>query len=172
MIKNIHILNNFLVPYLDDMQFITKKSKDFKDFKLICKLLYIGAHKNEKIKSIILKLSLTMNNYRLSTNKTQKELLTNLEMNTLLNASPCINHLSDGRQIDLNTDKIIHQHTSCVYEIIKLNSKESVILKQTLTEVADFLGINIKTLSKMLDKVDKAEIQGNLVRRVSVFYKG
>ena len=58
LIKNVHILNNYLVPYLDEMQFITKKSHDFEDFKLICRLLYTGAHKNNKIKSLILKLSL------------------------------------------------------------------------------------------------------------------
>ena len=57
-IKNIYVLNNYLVPYLDDMQFITKKGKDFKDFKLICKVLYIGAHKIDDIKTLILKLSL------------------------------------------------------------------------------------------------------------------
>ena len=39
LIKNIHLLNNYLVPYLDEMQFITKKGKDFKDFKLMCRLL-------------------------------------------------------------------------------------------------------------------------------------
>ena len=152
------------------MQFITKKGKDFEDFKLICRLLYIGAHKNNEIKSLILKLSLTMNNYRLSTNSEMVELLSSLERDTLANASPCIAHLSDGRQRDLVTCKIIHQHSSSIYEVIKSNNE--VVLKQTLFEAADIVDVNIKTLSKLLDKSEdgSAEIKGNIVKRIAVFY--
>ena len=169
-IKNLHILNNYLVPYLDDMQFITKKGKDFKDFKLICKVLYTGAHKIDDIKTLIFKLSLTMNNYRLSTNSEMVELLSSLEWDTLANASPCIAHLSDGRQRDLVTGKIIHQHSSSIYKVIKSNNE--VVLKQTLFEAADIVDVNIKTLSKLLDKSEdgSAEIKGNIVKRIAVFY--
>lgn len=169
-IKNIHILNNYLVPYLDDMQFITKKGKDFQDFKLICKVLYIGAHKIDDIKTLMLKLSLTMNNYRLSTNYETVELLSSLERHALANASPCVAHLSDGRQRDLATGKIIHQHSSSIYEVIKSNNE--VVLKQTLFEAADIVDVNIKTLSRLLDKSEggSAEIKGNIVKRIAVFY--
>lgn len=169
-IKNIYVLNNYLVPYLDDMQFITKKGKDFKDFKLICKVVYIGAHKIDNIKNLILKLSLTMNNYRLSTNSEMVELLSSLERDTLANASPCLAHLSDGRQRDLATGKIIHQHSSSIYEVIKSNNE--VVLKQTLFEAADIVDVNIKTLSKLLDKSEDGsiEIKGNIVKRIAVFY--
>lgn len=170
-IKNIHILNNYLVPYLDDMLFITKKDKDFKDFKLICKVLYIGAHKIDYIKILILKLSLTMNNYRLSTNTETVELLSSLERDILTNASPCIVHLDDGRQRDLVTGKIIHQHSSSIYEIINAQATNNeVVLKQTLFEAADIVDVNIKTLSKLLDKSKDAEIKGNIVKRIAVFY--
>ena len=163
-------MNNYLVPYLDEIQFITKKGKDFKDFKLICRMLYIGAHKNNDIKSLILKLSLTMNNYRLSTNTEQVELLSNSEMDTLMSASPLIEHLGDGRQRDLATGKIIHQHSSSVYEVIKSNKE--VVLTQTLFEAADVVGVNIKTLSKALDVADNnvAEIKENIVKIIAVFY--
>ena len=173
LIKNIHILNNYFVPYFNDMQFITKKGKDFEDFKLICRLLYIGAHKNNEIKSLILKLSLTMNNYRLSTSSERVEPLSSSEIDTLVNASPFVEHLSDGRQRDLTTGKIIHQHSSSIYKIIKPNSEQSVVLKQTLFEAAEVAGVNIKTLSKVLnveDNNNSAKVKGNLVKRVAVFY--
>ncbi len=168
-IKNIYVLNNYLVPYLENMTFITKKGKDFEDFKLICKVLYTGAHKIEDIKTLILKLSLTMNNYRLSTNHGTVELLSSLERDTLANASPCILHLSDGRQRDLVTGKIIHQHSSSIYKIIKFNNE--VVLKQTLFEATEIVGVNIKTLSKVLDKSDggSIEIKGNIIKRIAVF---
>ena len=173
LIKNIHILNNYFVPYLNEMQFITKKGKDFEDFKLICRLLYIGAHKNNEIKSLILKLSLTMNNYRLSTSPERVESLSSSEIDTLVNASPFVEHLSDGRQRDLSTGRIIHQHSSSIYEIIKPNLEQTVVLKQTLFEAAEVVGVNIKTLSKILDVEDSnnlAEVKGNFVKRVAVFY--
>ena len=173
LIKNIHILNNYFVPYLNEMQFITKKGKDFEDFKLICRLLYIGAHKNNEIKSLILKLSLTMNNYRLSTSSERVESLSSLEIDTLVYASPFVEHLGDGRQRDLSTGKIIHQHSSSIYEIIKPNLEQNVVLKQTLFEAAEVVGVNIKTLSKILDVEDSnnlAEVKGNFVKRVAVFY--
>ena len=172
-IKNIHILNNYFVPYLNEMQFITKKGKDFEDFKLICRLLYIGAHKNNEIKSLILKLSLTMNNYRLSTSPERVESLSSSEIDTLVNASPFVEHLGDGRQRDLSTGRIIHQHSSSIYEIIKPNLEQTVVLKQTLFEAAEVVGVNIKTLSKILDVEDSnnlAEVKGNFVKRVAVFY--
>lgn len=123
IIKNIYVLNNYFVPFLDGMKFITKKGKDFEDFKIICNALYTGAHLNNNIRTLILKLSLTMNNYRLSTNSESVERLSDSEYQTLVNASPCIAHLSDGRQRDLNTGKIIHQHSSNVYEVIKPNKQ-------------------------------------------------
>lgn len=45
-IKNVDVLNNYLIPFLSDntVKFITKKGKDFIDFKIICKTVYDGAH--------------------------------------------------------------------------------------------------------------------------------
>ena len=68
VIKNTNILNNYLIPYLDNMQFITKKGKDFDDFKIICTAVYNRTYRTEEIKQLILKLSYSMNNFRLSTN--------------------------------------------------------------------------------------------------------
>jgi hypothetical protein len=41
----------------------------------------------------------------------------------LINAAPTIEHLKDGRQRNINTKKIIHQHVSCIYEIYKPNGE-------------------------------------------------
>jgi len=58
-------LYNYLIPYLDGLEFITKKYKDYQDFKVLVKVVYYGGNKDKEIKSIILKLSYNMNNYRL-----------------------------------------------------------------------------------------------------------
>lgn len=49
MIKILHFLNNYLIPFLDSasQEFLTKKGKDFNDFKIICKAIYNGAHRKD-----------------------------------------------------------------------------------------------------------------------------
>jgi hypothetical protein len=168
LIKDIHILHNYFIPFLNKMEFLTKKGKDFNDFQIICRAVYNGAHRREDIKSLIIKLSLTMNNYRLSTYPNKVELLSESERNALINAYPGIKHLNDGRQIDLASGKLIHQNTSSLYEVIKPNHE--VILNKTLGETAGVVGVNIKTLSKYLDDNSEAEINGCQVKRIAVFY--
>ena len=45
LIKNIHILHNYLIPFFYPLEFNTKKYKDFLDFKIICKAVYYKCHK-------------------------------------------------------------------------------------------------------------------------------
>lgn len=175
LIKNIHILHNYFIPFFfsedGSNSWYTKKYKDFLDFKIICKAIYEGAHKRPEIKSLILKLSNTMNNFRLSTYDGTVELLSKSEIDTLINALPTIEHLSDGRLIDIKTRKVVHQHSSCVYEIVNLNG--GVVVNPTLSEAAQTVGVDQRTLSKKLDlsEVSLAEVKGYRVRRIGVFYK-
>jgi len=97
---------------------MTKKGKDFLDFKVICNTIYNGAYRIKEIASLVLKLSYTMNNYRLSTYQGTVNYLSKYEINRLINAKPTIKH--QGRQIDLVTKKVVHRRSSsCIYEIIK-----------------------------------------------------
>ncbi len=63
-IKNVRVINNFLIPFYDAMQFFTKKSQDFQDFKIICRAVHNGASRKEDIKRLILKLTYTMNSHQ------------------------------------------------------------------------------------------------------------
>jgi hypothetical protein len=86
IIKKISLLNNYLIPYFRVMKFYSKKAKDFKDFQLICEAVYKGSHKTEEVKALILRLSYTMNSYRLSTNKIKEQLLSQKELDIIQNA--------------------------------------------------------------------------------------
>lgn len=175
IIKNIHILYNYLIPFFDKVEFRSKKAKDFKDFKIICRAVYYGAHKNELIKSLILKLSHAMNNFRLSnySGNVPAVILTKKEMEILENVPPLWEHLWDGRLRDMTSRKIIYQHGSCIYKIIK-PSGESVTI-QTLTESAKIVGVSVLTLSKHLDiEFSNAEfitVKNHKIKRIRVFYK-
>jgi hypothetical protein len=51
------------------MEFKSKKRLDFDNFKLISTLIYQGKYLKPEINDLILKISYSMNNFRLSTNK-------------------------------------------------------------------------------------------------------
>ena len=178
-ISNINILTNYFIPYLENKRFITKKGKDFQDFKIICRAIYNGAYRTEEIKSLILKLSYTMNNFRLSSNSDTNKVsnLSKEELDKILNAKSTIIHLDDGRQLDNITKKEINRRwTNCVYEIIQ--SSGEIILASTLNEAAENLKVDFRTVKRNLDSLSEqsgirdnfVEVKENLVRRVSVFY--
>lgn len=176
VVRNVNVLRNYLIPFLDNMTFRSKKGKDFKDFKVICNTLYYGANRNEEIKSLIVKLSYSMNNYRLSTNTDPKKVLefSNKDLDILINAKPTLEHLSDGRQVDIITRKEVNRRwTNCVYEIV--NDTGEIRLTSLLNEVATILNVNSSTVKRQLEsavitKEGFVEIKGKRVRRVPVFY--
>lgn len=172
-IKNINVLNNYFIPFFDISEFLTKKGKDFNDFKIISKAVFIGAHRNEGIRSLILKLSNTMNNFRLSTYKGTVQVLSLEEINQITMALPTIEYLLDGRVIDRFTKKLLPRLVTCVYEIHGADG--SILLANSLTEAASIVGLYPDTLSKYLDvEVLSSEgmfvdINNNKIRRVRVF---
>jgi hypothetical protein len=173
IIKNVNLLYNYLIPYLDGLEFITKKYKDYQDFKVLVKVVYYGGKKDKEIKSIILKLSYNMNNYRLSTSTSNSETINSEEKDKLINMTPKVKRLKDGRLLDILSNKVIHQAESSIYKI--LNPKEEIFIVQTLTEAANIVGVNIKTLSNKLNKevLDSDEPMVNIknfkVKRIGVF---
>jgi len=174
-IKNTNILVNYLIPYLENMPFITKKGKDFYDFKILSTAIYNGIHRRKEIISLILELSYSMNKYRLTTNTDSNKTigLSNESLDTIIKAKPTIRHLEDGRQLDLVTGKPVNRRwTNCIYEIVK-DSGETV-WASTLNDAAEILGVEFRTVTKHLQSEDLmgqwAEIKGHRVRRISVFY--
>jgi hypothetical protein len=116
-----------------------------------------------------------MNNYRLSTFQGTVNYLSKDEMDRLMNAKPTIEHLKDGRQIDLITKKVVRSRSSsCIYEIIKPSGE--VLLMPNLAESALMLDTSFKTLKRHLDVLgnnsdySKIVFKGYTVRRIPVFY--
>lgn len=173
IIKNINVINNYIIPYFSDMKFLTKKGKDFEDFKIISQAIYKGAHRKEEIRCLILKLSNIMNNFRLSTYKGAILSLSQKEITMLLHAAPTVEHLLDGRVIDSTTKKLLPRLNSCVYEIYEEDGV--FFLANSLTEAASIVGLYPDTLSKYLDMEVLnsegvfVEVKKHKIRRVSVF---
>ncbi len=175
VIKNIKVLHNYLIPFFNEMGFLSKKGLDFVDFRIITNAIYNGAHRIDEIKELILKLSYNMNNSRLSTNKNPVDILSKEERDKLIYINPTVNYLFDGRQRDVLTNKVLHQQVSCVYEICKPNNE--IILANTLQEAGLIVKVSPETLSRRLNSTcttseQYLEIKGSLglkIRRIGVF---
>lgn len=174
IIKNLKVIHNYLIPFFTETEFLflSKKGVDFVDFKLICMSVYKGIHRIEGMKELILKLTYNMNNYRLSTNPQSMEILSKEEKDKLINIDPAVKYLSDGRQIDILTGKVLHQQVSCVYEICK--SDKEIILANTLQEAGSIVEVHPETLSRHLDsssliKEQYVKLKKYKIRRIAVF---
>lgn len=169
VIKNIKVLNNYLIPYLKDMKFRTKKGLDFLYFTDICRAVYKGSHRSEEIRSLILKLSYNMNNFRLSTFKGKIEYITLEERHKIVNAVPYIEYLEDGRVRHLdNSIEILL--SGCVYEIKKPDG--DTILLETLKQVASTVNVGYRTLKTRIERQELkewVEIKGYKIKRIGVF---
>ena len=150
------------------MDFLTKKGLDFLDFKIASQAVYKGLHKTEEIQSLVLKLSYTMNNFRLSTSAGSKVFLSKKEKDKIINATPQIEYLSDGRVRDISRDSIVTSRISCVYEIKTV--KGELLIVESLKEVLTVVGVSFRTLKKQLDREGElAEVNGNIIKRIGVF---
>ena len=78
-ITQLDYLINIFIPFLETMEFKSKKILDFEDLKFISTLIYQGKYLRPEIKDLILKISYSMNNFRLSTNK-EKLIIENIEI--------------------------------------------------------------------------------------------
>ena len=166
IIRSIQILNNYLVPFFNKMNFITRKGLDFSDFKLVCRIIYGGGHKDKTINALMLKLINNMNNNRLSTSKKPKSKLTNNELTILNNVSSTYKYLPDGSIINRKTGIVLT--VICIYIISLSNGEDKIIA--TTEEVARELNINVNTLSyKLRLHREGVKINDGFVKRVRVF---
>lgn len=166
-IKNIFILNNYFVPFIENMIFISKKGKDFLSFKIICSAVYKGSHKIEKIRSLILRLTYNMNNFRLSNSTKPAKILSEEEIDNIISAEATYEYLSDGCIIDKKTNKPLSSFRNCIYEIT-LPSGE-IILVDTLKETLSKVNVSFRGLKKLLDEGQSVKLPNFEVKRIPIF---
>ena len=152
-IRNVHLLHNYLIPYLSNFSLLSKKSLDFSDFKVLCQTIYKGAHKNSLIRELLVKLSLSMNDFRLSTFKGEiiSRGLTREEYSKLLSAP-----------IELP------QANDVVYLILAENKEELIV--KSLKEASEVVGVHYSTLSKLIERTSSKKVVLNnyTIERISV----
>jgi hypothetical protein len=147
-------LHNYLLPYLSNFTLLSKKSLDLADFKVLCQTIYKGGHKNSLIRELLIKLSLRMNDFRLSTFKGDLTTigLTDEEFTKLLSAPIELPFVND------------------VVYIILADDKEELIVK-SLKETSEVVGVHYSTLSKLIERSSSKKVVLNnyTIERIPVF---
>ena len=152
-IRNVHLLQNYFILFLSNYTLLSKKSLDFSDFKILCQTMYKGGYKNSLIRELLIKLSLRMNDFRLSTFKGNLvPKLTNSEHTKLL---------SIPTELPLIND--------VVFLILAKNQEE--LLVKNLKEASEVVGVHYSKLSKLIEHTSSKEVVLNnfTVKRISVF---
>lgn len=148
-ISQIDFICNVLIPYLDSIEFRTKKFKDYLDFKVIALLILEGKYLTNKGKELIIKLGDNMNNNRLSTNLNPKILddITKSELNILIQSDPLIDIDSEGRAMIISEKKYIR--STYIIKVYLLNG--SVNYFTSGISGAKFLHVSNDTITKRLN---------------------
>lgn len=72
-INQTDFLTNVVIPFFDNLIWLSKKEKDYQDWRLILNIIKQGKHFTDKGKKLISLISKRINNNRLSTNLASKE---------------------------------------------------------------------------------------------------
>lgn len=156
LIFQIDYLFNIFIPFLESLNFQSKKKLDFNDFKLITTLIYQGKHLKPEIKNFILEVSYTMNNFRLT---------------TFNNLSNDLNTLPKGQVVDLG----IMSDTSALQQSTKYSFLRKQVKGEDPIELRPACKSQLKTyaeryldLPSVYKKTDEGRIinieTGDLVR--------
>lgn len=197
-ITQLDYLINIFIPFLETLVFKSKKKLDFDDFKFIATLIYQGKHLIPEIKSLILKVSYNMNNFRLSTNKiknleliepnlnikteepgAEKEYnsnITDFEREELLRQPAIHISNSEGERINVNTGKVIRE--VFVIEVEKTISSPNGSLEKEYTiynsilDCSNSLGVSRPIIyTKIKNGTGLAGTNIDRIRKVPVFRK-
>lgn len=115
-----------------------------------------------------------MNSYRLTTNLNKGSInpLTQEERNIIREALPTLEHLKDGRLLEINTGKVFINRSLCVYEVITPNGE--ILILDSFSDILKILNVGFRTLKRhindnILENTAQAEYKGYKIKRVPVF---
>src|ERR1700723_3144314 len=173
-IFQLDFLVNIFIPFLESLNFKSKKSLDFYDFKIITLLIYQGKHLITDVKSYIFLLSYSMNNYRLSTNTDVKKNL-NITYTTdkklfysiikkFLSLPPLFILNDSGQIINYKTGDIVRD----VFVIELIKTDNTVEIYPTITDTAISYKVSRNTISSLISNgrslIDKEISKINKIR--------
>lgn len=171
-ITQIDFICNILIPYLETLEFRTKKHKDFLDLKILAILNLQGKHLTDNGKELMIKLSNTMNDNRLTTNSTHKVLdnKTKFELDLLIKSDSLISVDSEGRAMIISENKYIR--STYIIKVYFLNGTVSYFTSGI--SCAKSLHVSNDTITKRLNdgkpvKNKEGLVVAQLLQRIKAY---
>ena len=190
-IAKLDFIKNVLVPFLDNLTWLSKKELDYQDWKLILNIILQGKHFTGEGKEIISLLHKGMNNNRLSTNFSD-ELAAPSDCSDSASILHCKNESSSHAKIRERALKFLS--TPSNYEIhssgkiwvkslkVYLKGRGNIAVKafnvkgeiiysfSSIKECAQFFYVSDRTINRKLENSQEIEFNGNkLVLRRETF---
>jgi LAGLIDADG endonuclease len=165
-IYQVDYICNILIPFLDEIQFRTKKHKDYADFRCLAFLTLEGKYLTERGRELMIKLADTMNNNRLSTNSNPLTLdtTTKSELELLVKSKPLINIDSEGRAMIISENKYIR--STYIIKAIFLNGSISYFTNGV--SCAKALHVSNNTITRRLDDSKPVKNKDGLISALKI----
>jgi len=172
-IRNVRLLHNYFLPFLFNFPLLSKKNLDLADFLVLCQTVYKGLHKNIFIRELLIKLSLRMNDFRLSSYRKDSESATRTDLTT----DEFAKLLAASLQSTEETSLILVKDVIYLIRVIELEGSslvadtETEFLVDSLKEASKIVGVHYSKFRKSLDYIESNEVKLNnyTIKRVPVF---
>jgi hypothetical protein len=160
-------ITNTLVPFFDNLTWLSNKKLDYEDWKLILNIKNQGKHFTEEGKELIPLLGRGMNRGRLSTNIKEDHLcLTREEIKekTLkLLSSPSNYDIHDDGKIWIKSLKVYLKGRGNINVKVLDQNNELIYNFISIKECAQFFNVSERTINRKLDKGTTIEFNGKFL---------
>jgi hypothetical protein len=169
-ISDSDFIKNVIIPFLDNLIWLSKKRLDYLDWKTILKLKSEGKHYLPEGKEIILSICNRMNQNRLSTNITESEELFNkssraesleIRLNSLLNSPSNLEYHSNGKIYIKSLGKYLKGRGNVGLDLFNSNG---ILIKSfdSIIDCASFFKVHSRTIIRRLDSGKKFEFENEI----------
>jgi hypothetical protein len=169
-VYQIDYIYNQLLPFFDNLEFHTKKFKDYEDFKILVKLIYQGKHLISEGSTLIYFIANRMNDNRLTTNiNSLVNIIDNNQIKKILDLNSIFKKDSEGRVKNILNNNYVRS----VYIIEASLSNGETFKFHNAIACAKALNINNSFISRRLNDGQNFKTKKGLIkiRRLSIYNK-
>lgn len=157
LVRKTDYITNILVPFFDNLSWLSKKKQDYLDWKLILAIKNQGKHFTDEGKELISLISKRMNNNRLSTNQAKPlALAKTAEIDIQERVS---NLLATGSNYEVHQGGKIWIKSSGVYlrsrgnVAIRVKNDKGILVYYfySIKQCAIFFGVSDRTINRRLE---------------------
>jgi hypothetical protein len=154
VISQRYFITNVIVPFFDGLTWLSKKFKDYTDWKLILSLINQGWHFTEEGKNLIHLIAKCMNNYRLSTSLTSIDDASRVDVKEralkLLSCPSNFEVLANGKILIKSLGTYLKGRGNIGVNVLDIKG-EIVFKFNSIKDCALFFNVHTRTINRRLE---------------------